>query len=87
MYLGCAIVVLGAALPHAKIRCAIRTLYIVNQILHKGHLVVSVNDLQTRCNHLHQEQQIQGDLQLKGISIRDICVNCCTSLLTQSICK
>lgn len=69
MYLWCAIVVLGATLPHAKVGRTIRALHIVNQILHKCHLIVRVYDLQSRCNHLHQKQQIQGDLQWKGIPV------------------
>ena len=37
--LGAAVVVLGAALPHAKVRRAVRALHIEDEVLNKTHLV------------------------------------------------
>lgn len=70
MYLRRAIVILGASFPHAKVWSTIGTLHIVHKILHKGHLIMCVDDLQSRCDHLHQEQQIERDLIGKEILIR-----------------
>lgn len=65
MYLRRAIVVLGASFPHAKVWGTIGTLHIIHKILYKGHFIMCVDNLQSRCNHLHQEQQIKRDLKGK----------------------
>lgn len=66
MYLRRAIIILGASLPHAKVGSTIGTLHIIHKILHKGHFIVCVDYLQSRRDHLHQEQQIKRDLKRKG---------------------
>lgn len=55
MYFRCAVIVLGATLPHPKVRCSIGPFNVVNQILHKRHFVLSVNDLESGCDHLNQK--------------------------------
>ena len=46
MDLACAVVVNGAALPHAKVGGAVRPLDVEDQVLHEGHLVGTVDDLE-----------------------------------------
>ena len=59
MDFGSAVVVLGPELPHAKVGRAVRPLDVVDEILHEGHFVHRVDDLQARMDHLHQKYQVE----------------------------
>lgn len=53
-----AIVVLAAPLPDTIIGCSVRSLDVVNQILHERYFIHGVGNLQSWRGELHQRYQV-----------------------------
>jgi hypothetical protein len=57
----CSVVVLRSALPHSIVGRSVSSLHVVDQILDESDLILSVDDLQARSDHLHQEDDVDRD--------------------------
>lgn len=60
MYFWFAIIVLGTTLPHSKVRRAVRSFYVINQILNERDLILCINYLKTGGDHLNQKYYVNG---------------------------
>ena len=52
MNFGGTVIVFCTSLPYPKIRSSVSSLHVINQILYKGNLILSVYDLEPRRDHL-----------------------------------
>jgi len=59
MYFRTPVIVLTPTFPHTKIRGSVGSLDVVDQVLNERDLVMRVNDVEARGNHLNKENQVQ----------------------------
>jgi len=53
------VVVFATSLPHTVIGSAVSSLDVVDEILDEGDLILGVDNLQTGCYHLYDEDEVQ----------------------------
>ena len=71
MDLRAAVIVLGPPCPRTKVRRAVGSLDVVDQVLDQGDLLHGVDDLQAAGDHLDEVHQVQGHtVQLRGARLK-----------------